>query len=180
MLIKPTFNWIKAHNGQEGNERADELAKIGAVKGHFYQLDAPFSFAKRIITQQMIDKWNLEWTNAVNGGWTRKIFPIIEHRHKAKFFRPDFISTQFVSAHGKFGSYLKRKTIRITAECPCGAEQDAEHLLLYCPAFAAYRQIDTDPLTIMKMYQQLHSKLTFKKFIQYIHKTLIFWEQGSN
>src|SRR5699024_5029132 len=95
-------------------------------------LDAPLSFAKRIIRLAERTKWNEAWMSATNGSWTRKIFPTIEHRRKAGVLQLDFILTQFLSGHGKFGSYLTRFNLRTDSRCECGEFQDPEHVIFDC------------------------------------------------
>lgn len=41
MKHKVTFKWIRGHSGNDGNERADELSKVGAIEiaGRFIDFD---------------------------------------------------------------------------------------------------------------------------------------------
>ena len=108
--------------------------------GAFYYLPAPLSFAKRIIHGTTLINWNQDWITTSNGACTRLFFPTLQHRLLARFYNPDFFSTQFISGHGKFGSYLDRLNIRSSSSCHCDSPspQTPSHLLFDCP--------DTRPL----------------------------------
>ena len=111
--VNVKLSWVKAHIGIIGNERADELAKsCWTAEAEPVELKAPISFAKRHIRMNQRAEWNTNWMAATNGSWARQIFPTIEHRRRAGPFRLDFVLTQFLSGHGKFGSYLNRFKIR--------------------------------------------------------------------
>src|SRR5699024_7443018 len=111
------------------------LAKEGAQSGVPYYLPAPLSFIKRVIHGTTLVKWNFEWTNSLNGSNTRLFFPTLQHRLLARFFTPNFYSTQFISGHGKFGSYLHRFNIQPINYCYCDpySIQTPIHLLFECP-----------------------------------------------
>ena len=126
------LSWVKAHIGVIGNERADELAKsCWTAEAEPVELEAPISFAKRHIRMNQRAEWNTSWMAATNGSWTRQIFPTIEHRRRAGPFRLDFVLTQFLSGHGKFGSYLNRFKIRRDPGCQCGEHQAGPAQPLY-------------------------------------------------
>lgn len=179
MERRPTMSWIRAHVGFEGNERADVLAKLGVTSGQPYYVRAPLSFAKNIIHKEMTRMWNEEWLKAVNGNWTRQIFPTVAHRIEAKYLTPNFVTTQFITNHGKFGKYLQKRRIRRHDFCQCGDSQDADHLIKNCPAFIARRTyfgINLDILPLRKLFTQPDSATSISEFFSYIHKTLNIWE----
>ncbi|KAH9510565.1 hypothetical protein DERF_009087 [Dermatophagoides farinae] len=62
-------------------------------------------------------------------------FPTIQSRLKSKL-QPNFVVTQFVSNHGKFGEYLSRFGQNNSSCSFCLSSMQASlHLLLECPAF---------------------------------------------
>ncbi|GBN29192.1 hypothetical protein AVEN_113970-1 [Araneus ventricosus] len=46
-----TINWIKAHNGNLGNEKADQLAKIATIEGTAFNIQKTMSFLMKTLTQ---------------------------------------------------------------------------------------------------------------------------------
>lgn len=53
----------------------------------------------------------------------------------------DYWSTQLLTGHGSFGSYLKNIKARTSADCPrCGVRQDNIHILFHCRAVAEFKR----------------------------------------
>ncbi len=142
------FTWIRSHSGNEGNQMADNLTKSGAVahRSIDFQL-IPMSYIKKHLYNKNIQIWNSRWNSSLTGETTKKYFPIIGSRLKAKnFFKADYYLTQFITNHGKFNSYLNRFKLRDDSNCDhCnGIIGDAEHMLYTCPQFNEERQILID------------------------------------
>ncbi len=58
--------WVKAHAGHEGNELADQLAKLEASQPRPVHGPGPFdtvplSFVRKIARQTALDKWQEDW-----------------------------------------------------------------------------------------------------------------------
>ncbi|KAH9494358.1 hypothetical protein DERF_015048 [Dermatophagoides farinae] len=91
------FEWVKAHNGNFGNELADYLAKR-AVESPILNYDLlPLSFFKYEFKKQLYCAWNEIWTTCSNGSTTKKFFPLVSIRSGINL-SPDFILTQFLTA----------------------------------------------------------------------------------
>ena len=187
MEVSVRISWVKAHVGIEGNERADQLAKsCWTNDAEPVDLDAPFSFAKRHTRLTERTKWNDDWKKSENGAWTRRIFPTIEHRRKAGKLGLDFVLTQFLSGHGKFGSYLTRFKLRTDPSCECGVFQDPEHLIFDCPLLADLREDILSEFTqrgkqfsLASIGPLLADHFThdlFNSFLQSSHRRLVLWE----
>ncbi|KAH9516177.1 hypothetical protein DERF_006937 [Dermatophagoides farinae] len=133
------FEWVKAHNGNFGNELADYLAKR-AVESPILNYDLlPLSFFKYEFKKQLYCAWNEIWTTCSNGSTTKKFFPLVSIRSGINL-SPDFILTQFLTNHGKFNQYLNRMRIKDQSSCFCGnPSQTSLHLILECDRFAAQR-----------------------------------------
>jgi ribonuclease HI len=56
--------WVKAHNGNTGNELADELAKSGTLLPEVSTNDIPYPPAelRRIISEHILEEWIQDWT----------------------------------------------------------------------------------------------------------------------
>ena len=60
------------------------------------------------------------------------MFPTINARLRTEFV-PNFWSTQALSGHGVFKTYLKKRARATTDECPCGFDAETpEHVFLEC------------------------------------------------
>ena len=62
------INWTRAHVGTEGNERADELAKMGALSWEVsrYQTKVSMKVIKTRIESVYQCKWKNTWQNLGN------------------------------------------------------------------------------------------------------------------
>ncbi len=66
--IDISFIWEREHNGTNGNERANSLAKLGAV-AHTriaYNL-IPVNYIKKFIYNKKIQIWDERWTTSTKG-----------------------------------------------------------------------------------------------------------------
>ena len=110
--IKVTLKWIKAHSGNPGNERADTLAKQGALTksiGPFPRLGLSHTCNKDSIKLAMINQWNEAWDKE-SGTYlhTRDWFPQYDTKKAAKIRQLDRITLgQLISATTGF-NYLNK------------------------------------------------------------------------
>ena len=123
------LQWIPAHCGIAGNEKADGLAKDAGRQG---QLETSLSFreTKTLIKQ----RWKTAFKER-NGGYMPNQDPI--HRlHRAEqtaIFR-------LRTGHCGFKAHLKRIGVAESALCDCGvADQTVEHVLNTCPNLTLLR-----------------------------------------
>lgn len=180
------LKWIKAHVGHIGNERADDLARLATKGVECLELDAPLTFVKLSLEHTTLNNWRDEWENSTNGKWTKVFFPTLTHRTSAKELRSNFYNTQFLTGHGKFGSYLKRFHIRTDDACKCGETQTSLHLPRYCREFnstrnhflntLAHYSISTD-YDLTEIFKQKDIASEFNTLVEIIHKQLIDWEK---
>ena len=134
--------WIAAHTGLWGNEKADELAKLGTTEGTPITCPIPHSLIKRRINQKVQRLDNLEWSR--NGHLHtkttlgRKRTEIISQLNNClgKDRKKYRIAAQLITGHCPLNKYLY--TIRkVTSKAcnDCGeAEETASHFLGQCPA----------------------------------------------
>jgi len=86
------------------------------------------------IRTEVMRKWQAEWEDERNGGWTRRLIQDIETWRGRKHGSVDFHITQLLSNHGCFGQYLHRIGKLDVAACvDCQAPvDDAEHVFFVC------------------------------------------------
>lgn len=96
------------------------------------QIDYPL--AKEILKTELEIDWEKRWMESCNGRTTKLFFPIISNRLACEDLCLNFVFTQFMSGHGKFGSHLADKKIRTNSPCRSGDDyQSLCHLVFDCP-----------------------------------------------
>ncbi|GBO03324.1 hypothetical protein AVEN_48562-1 [Araneus ventricosus] len=69
------ISWVKAHAGNIGNERADQLAKESTQHGQPYShTKLPKPHIKGLLRKRMLEEWQTSWKNGNTG---RKIYNIM-------------------------------------------------------------------------------------------------------
>ena len=122
------LQWIPAHCGIPGNEKADELSKTGSKSEQPYH-SMNFKEAKTIIKSTLETNWkksrNIEKKDEIN---------LLNRAEQVTLFR-------LRTGHCRLLSHMYRLKISHTDECPCGTGiQTPEHILQDCPTFSTLRQ----------------------------------------
>ncbi|GBM63746.1 hypothetical protein AVEN_275773-1 [Araneus ventricosus] len=78
-----TINWIKAHNGHLGNEKADQLAKRDTIGGTSFSLQKSVIFLKKTLTQLSLEPRQREMEEGTTGRYT---FDAVSSGPGAKFY----------------------------------------------------------------------------------------------
>ncbi|GBM55868.1 hypothetical protein AVEN_2566-1 [Araneus ventricosus] len=98
------ISWVKAHAGNIGNERADQLAKDATQHGQPYShTRLPKPYMKGLLRKRMLEEWQTSWKNGDTGRKIYNIRPSVSLR-PTNWNREDVI---FFSQHGPFLAYLK-------------------------------------------------------------------------
>ena len=141
------LRWIAAHAGLWGNEKADELAKLGTTSDSILECPIPQSYIKKQINDK-VSKLNLEeWkkngpkhTKMMLGGNDSKIIrnlntSLINKRRKYR------TAVHLITGHCGLNKHLYVMRKVDSSECPlCGHEEETvAHFLGQCPAIAQLR-----------------------------------------
>ncbi len=144
-----TLHWIKAHAGHPGNERADEIAKMGAQDRSLLGTDrpnVPSSMIKRSLKGKFTKKWNDLWQARIDCRQTKQWFPTVNPHKSFKLLQLDRTlfshMVQLITGH----NFLKRHESLVNDgdddECRlCLEDQETSyHVFAECPALAGIRR----------------------------------------
>ncbi|KAK7100610.1 hypothetical protein V1264_023530 [Littorina saxatilis] len=142
------LQWIPAHCGIPGNERADELAKEGAVEDQ-PENTVSFSEQKTIIKALMRPRTN------------RDDYHTMSREQQVNLIR-------LRTGHNRLNAHMNRKfKLAPSPTCACGQEdQTAEHILQRCPL------LDEERKEVWPSPTPLHTKLYGSR--QELEKTTTF------
>ena len=145
-----TLQWIPAHCGIPGNERADELAKQGA---HEDQPDNSVSYAEeRSLIKALYNPWK-----------ERDDYCLLSRAQQVILIR-------LRTGHNRLNAHMSRKLkLALTSTCPCGTEdQTTEHVLQTCPLHREVRQQVWPTATSLrtKLYGNRQDLMDTTTFIQ--------------
>jgi hypothetical protein len=131
---KVEFSWVKAHEGQRGNELADCLAKEASRSKNIEECYSriPKSTVSNELKEQYLKQWQNEWKRTTKGATTKSFFPIIVDRLKLRINpTPNF--TTLITGHGNIKSYLHKYNIIENPKCSCNkGEQTVDHIIYNC------------------------------------------------
>lgn len=143
-----TWHWVKAHSGNKGNERANEMARTvaSATGGEIGFEEIPASAVKKMMRARTTRRWDERWRNATTGRLTAAFIPTLGIRQGWRH-RLDYETAQMVSGHGAFNTYLRKIGKREDGTCECGAgDDDTEHVLFQCRTYDDERREAQDQL----------------------------------
>ncbi|GBN19940.1 hypothetical protein AVEN_35914-1 [Araneus ventricosus] len=130
LLTNPRIkvSWVKAHAGNIGNERADQLAKDATQHGQPYShTKLPKPHIKGLLLKRMLEEWQTSWKNGDTGRRIFNIMPSVS-LHPTNWIRENVIFSQ----HGPFPVYLKRFHLSDSDYCSCGGIGTALHYATEC------------------------------------------------
>ncbi|KAJ8911673.1 hypothetical protein NQ315_014032 [Exocentrus adspersus] len=143
---KATLRVISAYR-TVSNEAAQVLAGIAPIhlmvgeRARLYgrqHVDEGIKKMERAVTEDM---WQEEWAGCHKGAWTRRLIADLRPFIRRKHGQLEYYSTQFLTGHGSFKTYLRRIGKAESELCErCGETDTPEHVLFYCERWAARKE----------------------------------------
>ena len=146
-----TLAWVPSHCSIPGNERADSLAKVGALEGEIFERVITYNEYFYIPRRQTLAAWQSKWDDNDLGRWQHSIIPKVST--KAWFKRlnlsRDFICVmcRLMSNHYRLDAHLYRIGLAASNVCICGeGHRDIDHVVWTCVEYAPIRSMLFDTL----------------------------------
>lgn len=135
---KITLVWIPSHCSVLGNEKADSLAKQGALEGSTYDRIITYDEYFTIPRQESLVSWQTKWNKSEMGRWLYCIRPKVSTTSWFKHMNVerDFIRviSRLMSNHYLLNAHLYRINLKDDNLCGCGeGYHDIEHIVWNCP-----------------------------------------------
>ena len=162
-----SIQWIPAHTGYPGNERADVLANMGARKDNDPSANGPLiplSHLKSHISKYFRNRQMLQWHYSdISLKCKDMINPMLSvniNRKKVISSLPSHMMkniVQFITGHN-FLSYHQHRIGNIELNtcqyCDEAEEETAQHIICYCPVFSRARieWFGESPTTMSHIY----------------------------
>ena len=142
-----TLKWVKAHKGHEGNERADELAKLGANPQTLCEdtPNIPESLIKMRFKRKFRSLWQEYWTNRQDCRQTKQWLPTINRSVSYEILglqrRTLSWVVQLITGHNHMRRHEAIVNDEGERECRlCLEEEESSfHIMAECPALARPR-----------------------------------------
>ncbi len=187
---KLNFVWIKAHNGNKGNEIADALAKMGAMENRLIKGPGPFhsvppSFVKQQLFLWALAEWNRWWHESQPCRQTKDFFPEADLHRSKKVLNNDRIDVglliRWMSGHNflRYHRSLIDKTGETSSSCRLchGASETSRHILFDCPELHDERNL----VLSVKQGEQVDPKLIpIDRLLEFLRTYADVFEESSD
>ncbi len=181
------FVWVRAHNNNQGNERADALAKEGARTPRPVSGPGPFhyvppSFIKAQLLLYALKEWNKWWQTHQPCRQTKEFFKEVDLKRSKQILkhnRQDIgLLLRWLTGHNftRYHRSLLDPTGRTPSTCRlCHSDREsAVHLLLHCPA------LDTERRSILRIEEcEKVTDISIAHILDYLHAFADLFEKDS-
>ncbi len=145
------------------------------------------SATRKEVMEGLFTEWDQRWSGSTKGRQTARFFPSVPSRMMLEGYVPNFVATQFMTGHGKFGTYLESMNIRDSSECRCGGVQTPMHLVFDCRFFLQEREqlkrqieekgelFEEDQIHHLIINSSIRKRLF--RFFNLIHQKLLVWDR---
>ena len=146
---KVTINWIPAHKGHLGNERADDLAKLGSGETEgkrSLKIGRPGTVVKAAIKEHVHGLWGKEWTEWRSANHSKSFYSG-PNKNKAKYvYKLARLElgrfARIITGHNNLGFFQAKLGLADNPMCRFCEEgyETIMHLLNECPRFMSHRR----------------------------------------
>jgi ribonuclease HI len=148
--FRVTIHWTKAHVGHLGNEKADELAKLGTKKISYAVepiLPVPKTWNRKKIKEYITNEWTSRWASIPEARQTKIFFPKPNAKLSKKLLSYDRQTCaklfRWISGHSfhNYHNNLLHPEKFISSKCrACDlGREETSHLFAYCNGLAQIR-----------------------------------------
>lgn len=154
------LQWVKAHAGILGNERADRAAKLGHSLDRSALIPLSYSDVAALLARSLIRHWEVVWLDALaSSGRGLHLAAIRSDLSRVPWVACHSRRVAVVLARLRLGhvgvrSYLSRFRMADTPTClTCGVDDTVDHFLLSCRLFSRERRELTSSLRALGILQ---------------------------
>jgi ribonuclease HI len=136
-----TVAWTRGHVGNEGNEKADELAKAGTLLEEVCAIDRPLCHLKESIEKELVKDWDSVWLRYKEGRMSKQFIKKYDKKKckDAMSYGRGKLGTliRIITGHNALGYFRNKIDSDVDPMCRFCQEGDETfwHMLTECPVF---------------------------------------------